>query len=192
MTFSSVNFFSGLARGLTLLAIALWVGGMAFFGAVAAPTMFRMARASAAPELAPLMVGAMLGRFSFVTYACSLVLLLGWLVDGILTRDRRIWWYLQGVLTVVCLGLALYLGRVILPQTVAQQDQIVPLFAKDARGETLSPAQQATRAQFDVGHRTYQKVGAINIYLLLAVLALIVARTRVWATPPQSLKMKAE
>ena len=177
---SSVStLFSGLARGLTLLAIGLWVGGMAFFGAVAAPLMFRMARESTAPELAPLLVGAMLGRFTWVTYACAGLMLVGWLADGWLTRDRRWLWWAQGALTTVCLGFALYLGAVILPRTVADQSTIVPLFAKDARGQKLTPAEQKARAAFDVGHTQYQKLGALSVYLLLGTLAIVVARTRV-------------
>ena len=177
---SSVStLFSGLARGLTLLAIGLWVGGMAFFGAVAAPLMFRMARQSTAPELAPLLVGAMLGRFTWITYACAGAMLLGWLIDGWLTRDRRWLWWAQGALTTVCLGLALYLGTVTLPRTVADQSTIVPLFAKDARGQKLTPAEQSARAAFDVGHTQYQKLGALSVYLLLGVLGIVVARTRV-------------
>jgi len=190
--FSSANFLSGLGRGLALLGIALWGGGMTFFGAVAAPLMFRAAHKSSAPELAPILAGQMLDRFTWVTYACALALLLGWWLDGFFARDHRLLWWLQGALSALCLGFALYLGAVLLPQTVAQQDQIVPLFAKDARGEILTPAEHALRARFDVGHKSYEKLGALNVYLLLGLLAIIVARTRVWASGPQSLKMKGQ
>ena len=177
--FSAKPFFSALARGLTLLAIGIWVGGLTFFGAVTAPLMFRAARASAAPELAPILVGQMLGRFTFITYACSALLLLGWLFDGLLTRDRRPLWWAQGIVTTVCVTLAVYLGAAILPRTVAQQDAIVPLFVKDARKQPLTRAEQAQRQAFDIGHEAYQKLGSINVYLLIALLAIVVARTRV-------------
>ena len=176
---SKVTFFSGLSRGLALLAIGIWVGGMLFFGAVTAPLMFSAARASAAPELAPILVGQMLGRFTFITYICGVLMLLGWLFDGLITCDRRLIWWAQGVITTVCVALAIYLGAVILPRTVAQQDAIVPLFVKDARKQPLTPAEQALRKTFDVGHEDYQKLGSINVYLLIGLLGLIVARTRV-------------
>ena len=176
---SSANFFAGLARGVALFAIGIWIGGMTFFGAVTAPLMFRAARASAAPELAPILVGQMLGRFTFITYICGALMLLGWLVDGFITRDRRWLWWAQGFVTIICVALAITLGAAILPRTVAQQDAIVPLFVKDARKQPLTPAEQAQRASFDVGHEDYQKLGSINVYLLIALLGLIVARTRV-------------
>ena len=175
----AVIFFAGLARGLVLLGIGIWVGGMTFFGAVTAPFMFRAARASAAPELAPILVGQMLGRFTFITYICGALMLAGWLLDGALTLDRRALWWAQGALTSVCLVLAIYLGAVILPRTLAQQDAIVPLFVKDARKQLLTPAEQARRAAFDLEHQDYEKIGAINVYLLIALLGVIVARTRV-------------
>ena len=176
---SKVAFFSGLARAVALLGIGIWVGGMTFFGAVTAPLMFRAARESAAPELAPILVGQMLGRFTWVTYICGALMILGWLFDGLITRDRRWLWWAQGVATATCLALAIYLGSAILPRTVAQQDAIVPLFVKDARKQVLTPAEQAQRKAFDVGHEEYQKLGSINVYLLIGLLGLIVARTRV-------------
>ena len=176
---SKVAFFSGLTRGVALLSVGIWIGGMAFFGAVTAPLMFRAARASAAPELAPILVGQMLGRFTFITYICGALMLLGWLLDGLMTRDRRWLWWAQGAITTICVALAIYLGAVILPRTVAQQDAIVPLFVKNARRQTLTPTEQAQRKAFDVGHEDYQKLGSINVYLLVALLGLIVARTRV-------------
>ena len=177
--FSSASFFAGVARALTLLGIGVWVGGLTFFGAVTAPLMFRAARQSAAPELAPILVGQMLGRFTAITYICGALMLAGWLIDGQLTRDRRWLWWAQGAVTTVCLGLAIVLGAVILPRTVAQQDAIVPLFVKDARNQPLTPDEQAQRAAFDVGHEEYQKLGSINVYLLVGLLGLVVARTRV-------------
>ena len=176
---SPAIFLAGLARGLTLLAVGIWIGGLLFFGAVTAPLMFRAARDSAAPQLAPILVGQMLGRFTFITYICGALMLLGWLLDGTITLDRRWLWWAQGALTVVCVALSIYLGAGILPRTVAQQSAIVPLFVKDARHQTLTPAEQAQRKAFDVGHEDYQKFASINVYLLIALLGFIVARTRV-------------
>ena len=166
-------------RGLALLAVGIWIGGLTFFGAVAAPLLFRAARVSAAPELAPILVGQMLGRFTFVTFICGALMLIGWFLDGAVTRDRRWLWWAQGIVTTICLTLAIYLGAVILPRTVAQQNVIVPLFVKNARKQPLTPAEKAQRVAFDIGHQDYQKIASVNVYLLIALLGLIVARTRV-------------
>ncbi len=171
-----------MARAVALLGIGIWVGGMTFFGAVTAPLMFRAARASAAPELAPILVGQMLGRFTYVTYICGALMLLGWLIDGLIMRDHRWLWQIQGLFTIVCVGLAIFLGTAILPRTIAQQGAIVPLFVKDARHQSLTPAEKARRAAFDVGHEDYQKLGAANVYILIGLLCIIVARTRVVET----------
>lgn len=165
-------------RSLTALALSLWIGGMAFFGIMAAPVMFRLARQSSAPQLAPQMVGAMLTRFGFVTTACALLMLIGWFVDGLLSKTRgQKLWKVQGVLSLICLGFSLYLNNVLLPQTQAQQAEILPIFARDARGETLTPQEIATRAAFDSGHHAYQRLASINLYLLLAILVIISARS---------------
>src|SRR5690349_19502407 len=71
-------------RFLTFLALSLWIGGMAFFGAMAAPVLFKLTKTSSAPELGPQMVGEMLGRFGVLTTICSLVLLISWFADGVL------------------------------------------------------------------------------------------------------------
>lgn len=168
--------FALLFRFLSALGIALWLGGMMFFGAVAAPALFRVARAEGVPEIAPQMVGALLSRFTFVTYACAALMLVGWSLDGILSRQRDKWWKLQGTLSVVSLALALYLGQIILPRTLEQQAQILPIFGRAERGQTLSPAEQKLRARFDAGHRTYQRLGSLNVWILLATLALLIAR----------------
>lgn len=174
-------------RFLTALALSLWIGGMAFFGIMAAPVMFRLARQSTAPELAPQMVGAMLTRFGVLTTNCALLLLVLWFLDGTLSRARRQrLWKAQGALSVLCLGFSLYLNGVLLPRTQTQQPQILPIFARDARGEKLTPQEVAQRAEFDKGHRAYQRLASINLYLLLGVLGVLVARGVAEAAPRTS------
>ena len=164
-------------RFLTSLALSLWIGGMAFFGIMAAPVMFRLARQSSAPEVAPQMVGAMLTRFGFVTTICAVLMIICWFIDGALSgsRAQRLW-KVQGGLSLICLALSLYLNGYLLPRTQAQQPDILPIFARDARGENLTQAEIAKRATFDKGHKEYQRLASVNLYLLLGVMGILIAR----------------
>ena len=156
-------FFLTIARILVILALALWIGGLTFFGALAAPAMFKIARAAGHGELAPQMVALMLARFGFVTYACSAFLLLGWLAEkfsGAL-RDRKdqIWWTVQGAASLAMLGIALYLNQTLMPQIQSLQAKL---------------NDPASKAIFDAAHERYSSVAAIALYLgLLVLIALI-------------------
>ncbi len=170
-------------RFVSALCVSLWVGGMAFFGIMAAPVLFHPERSGILREsntaiIAPQMVSAMLTRFGTLTTICGAVLLVCALIDGFLTRGWRVrTWQIQTVLCAVCLGFSLYLNSFLLPQTKRDQAQILPLIARSARGETLSPADTAQRAAFDAGHSSYQRLASLNLYLLLALLFVILART---------------
>lgn len=174
------------ARALSALALSLWIGGMAFFGIMAAPVLFHPQRhgvavtpavSGAIPTLAPQMVGAMLTRFGVLTTICGLVLLGCWALDGAFSRaTRQRAWRAQGVLLWLSVALAFYLNGVLLPQTKAQQGAILPLIARAQRGQTLSSAEQRQRAAFDAGHQSYQKLASLNLYALLGVLLISVAR----------------
>jgi hypothetical protein len=167
-------------RTLNLLAVGLWIGGLAFFGIFAAKPLFETTKDHGLPELAPILVGQMLGRFNGATYVCAVLLFGCWLVDGMLTRSAgqaRRWWFAQGAASVGCLILALYLGLVLLPYTVEQQKTILPLFRKRALEDGLSVEEKLTMAKFDVGHHLYTLLSQINLWLLVAVLVTFCART---------------
>ena len=61
-------------RLVYVLALAVWLGGMAILGAVVAPTIFQTLQ-TADPEggraMAGLAFGAMLARFHYVAYGCG-------------------------------------------------------------------------------------------------------------------------
>ena len=172
-----------VARFVTALALSLWIGGMAFFGIMAAPVLFHPEKSGIVrpPEiatLAPQMVSAMLTRFGTLTTLCGVLLVISVLIDGALSRGlKNGLWRVQFTLALICVGLSLYLNSVLLPQTKRDQSQILPLIARASRGETLSPAETARRAAFDAGHSGYQRLARINLYLLLAVLFLLIARS---------------
>lgn len=172
-----------LARFVAALCLALWIGGMAFFGVMAAPVLFHPERSdiTRAPDtaiMAPQMVSAMLTRFGTLTILCAILLLGCTLIDGALTQSLKTKiWRAQAVLCLVCLGFSLFLNRVLLPQTRLDQAQILPLIARASRGEVLSPTETKRRAAFDTGHRAYQRLASLNLYILLAILLILVARS---------------
>ena len=68
-----------VVRVLHLLALAVWLGGMAVLGAVVAPSTFQVLQAREAMAgrvLAGAVFGAALDRFQFVAYACAAVVLI--------------------------------------------------------------------------------------------------------------------
>jgi hypothetical protein len=174
------------SRFLVALSLSLWIGGMAFFGIMAAPVLFHpeksgIPRAADTAIIAPQMVSAMLTRFGFLTSICAVILLVGWLVDGLLSNGTQSGlksgaWRIQGALSLVCLTLSFYLNSVLLPRTKAEQGQILPLIARAERGETLSAADKERRVAFDMGHQSYQKLASINLYLLMAILLVLLGR----------------
>lgn len=164
-------------RFIASLALSLWIGGMAFFGAMAAPVLFRLTKVSSAPELGPQMVGDMLARFGVLTTICAVLLLICWAVDGVLSQSKgQLLWKVQGALSLLCLGFSIYLGSVLLPLTQAQQSQILPIYVKSVHGQTLSPQETAQKAAFDQGHEAYKRLASLNLYLLLGVMGILVAR----------------
>ncbi len=170
------------ARFLTALALSLWIGGMAFFGIMAAPVLFHpersgIARAANTATLAPQMVSAMLTRFGTLTTILGVLLVVLVVVDGVVSRATALrLWRAQFLISALCLGFSLFLNGVLLPQTKRAQAEILPLIARAERGEMLSKSEKAQRLAFDTGHGGYQKLATINLYLLVALLLLLVAR----------------
>lgn len=172
-----MRFLLGFTRTLVALSMGVWIGGLAFFGAITAAIMFPMTREAGVPELAPQMVGPMLSRFALVCAVCSLVLVLGWALDGAIA-GRGKGWMAQGVLTLAAVGLGTYLNFVLLPQTERDQKAVLPLYARSVAGKnTLSPREAGLKARFDAGHQGFNRLAGINIYLLIGALACLMART---------------
>lgn len=159
------NGWLGFTRFLTLLALVVWVGGLAFLGPIAAPAIFKVSR-----PLGPIMVGAMLQRFTPVTYICGLLLLLGWLAEVKLPRPGRagvLWWF-QGACSVLMLVIALYLGQTLMPRINALQPQVVAQAA---------PPPAGVKAEFDAAHKGYTSMTRVVVYLGLGALLALSLRT---------------
>ncbi len=172
-----MRFLLGLARTLVALCLGVWIGGLAFFGAITAAIMFPMTRRAGVPELAPLMVGPMLSRFALVCTACSLFIVMGWLLDGALTR-RAAWWRAQGALSLAAVALGAYLNFGLLPQVERDQSVVIPIYAASLRPHaSLSPEQRQIKARFDAGHALFGQWSRLNLWLLVGALACLMART---------------
>ena len=165
------------SRFLFLLGLAVWLGGLAFV-AVGAPAMFRVNRI-----LGPQMVGAGLSSFTPVTYICAFLMLLGWLGEGLrrgeIQPGARKLWVGQGVLTVLMLALALYVGRTLMPQMNSLQPQVVAATMRAADSKLrpeATPQEAAVRARFDGFHKRYRSVTSSVVLLGLATLLLFSVR----------------
>ena len=136
------------ARFVTLLALAIWIGGILFFGAMAAPvvtavtrdhsdTLLGMARSER--YLGFIAVGAMLGRFLPVLYITGILALCAWWTEGRLlmlsVRGPRsqgsgvrgaALWIGQGACMVLMLALIIGGGLLLRPRMDTLQEALLP------------------------------------------------------------------
>ena len=162
-------------RLMMALSLSIWIGGLAFFGIVVAPIMFRTTRENGVTTLGFEMVGAMLTRFGWICTGCALLLVVGWLLDGRFNRVNSLW-KIQGALLGLALSLAAYLNFALLPQTIRDQKTILPILEKSEAKKPLLLEETAIRAQFDARHHSYTFLTQINLWLFVGVLALLMAR----------------
>src|SRR5580698_6015709 len=71
--------FSGIARYVAIAALAVWIGSLIFFGAVLAPTAFKLLPS---PHDAGLLVGATLRQLHIIGLCCGLAAVLCLLAVG--------------------------------------------------------------------------------------------------------------
>ncbi|HEY7500110.1 MAG TPA: DUF4149 domain-containing protein [Vicinamibacterales bacterium] len=136
-------------RYATLVALAVWIGGLLALGAVAAPAIFQVVADKGVPAgraLSGAIFGDVLRRFHLVSYACGAWILLALVARAVLgPRPRR--FAVRAGIAVVMLSAALYSG-VVLSRDIAQLQQQI--------GEGVSPSSlppgDARRAAFDRLH----------------------------------------
>lgn len=187
------------ARFLCFFSLAIWLGGIVFFGAIAIPAAKSFDRA-----LVPLMVGAMLARFTPVLYICGALLLVGWGLErvarGMMDHRNRKLWMAQGMCSTLMLAIALYLGLVLMPslqaaqraagggdvarQTMAQASTAQSTTTQSAGLETRksiviplpAPVAGAEKSRFDAQHKRYTQLTMLSVWLALATLVLLCVR----------------
>lgn len=184
--------FLGIVRFLSLLSLAVWIGGLAMIG-LAAPAIFKLNRL-----LGPRVVAAMLERFSPVSMVCGVVLMGCWLWEWrqsstrSTTRSNRSL-RVQGVCTLIMLLLGSYLALVAEPrirtlqpplqQTVLKSETVASSNGTSSVNatEVIVKAGQFTspqaRAEFRKLHGVYGGLTSLIVLLGVVVLAIIATRS---------------
>jgi len=152
-------------RYVYVLALAVWLGGMAVLGAIVAPTTFQVLQARA-PEIGRALAGelfaAVLARFHYVAYSAGTILLLALIAMRVLGPRPKAFGIRAGLVFVMLL-IAVYSGVVILGAIDAIQ--------LDAGGlPSLLPAGDARRVRFDELHQLSTRLMMANIVGTLVLL----------------------
>lgn len=146
---------------IEIIAITIWVGGMAALAFIAAPAIFQTA---ASRESAGKTFGLMLKRFHWVMYACGAVVLLAGVLRWLGSFNHRLLAseLTRYVIAALMLALALYSGLVVargLDRLRAQMPNGIDRVAKD----------DERRVQFNRLHRLSTTLMAFNLLLGLAL-----------------------
>ncbi|MDO8794087.1 MAG: DUF4149 domain-containing protein [Vicinamibacterales bacterium] len=157
-----------LVRFLHVLALAVWLGGMAVLGAVVAPSTFQVLQARegvAGRVLAGAVFGTALDRFQFVAYACAAVVLvtLGLMA---LAKTRASNLAVRAAIATALLVISLYAGLSVYPEV----DRVQAAIGADMSPSTLE-ATDARRVRFDALHERSTTLMQINLVGTLALLA---------------------
>ena len=152
-------------RLVYVLALAVWLGGMAILGAVVAPTIFQTLQ-TADPEggraLAGLAFGAMLARFHYVAYGCGALLLVMLIIMAVLGPRPKAFAVRCGLVAAM-LAVSAYTGVVVLGEIDAIQREVGALPSR-------LPAGDLHRIRFDELHQLSTRLVMVN---LLGALALV-------------------
>jgi hypothetical protein len=152
-------------RYLYVLALVLWLGGMAVLGILVAPTIFEVLQAgdpSLGRELAGAVFGTTIARFHYVAYGCGLTLLLS-IVAMALLGPRPAGFGIRAAIIVLMLGVALYSGLWVLRDMNQVQASAGMLPSK-------LPATDARRARFDQLHLLSTRLMGFNMVGALVLL----------------------
>jgi len=113
-------------RYASLLALTIWVGGLAVLGGIGAPSIFDVVAERNVGDgrmLAGAIFGETLRRFHLLSYACGTVLIVSLLARGVLgPRPHR--FALRLGIGVVMLGASAYSGLVVSRHISAAQSRI--------------------------------------------------------------------
>lgn len=157
-------------RYFYVLALALWLGGMALAGLVVAPTLFNVLGSSdlaAGRELAGNVFGEILQRLYLVGGAAGMIMLIALTLQRVLGPRPKAYG-IRAALIVLMVGLTAYAAAVIQPRIEALQAQaggsITQLSSGDAR-----------RVEFDRLHSLSTTLMSLT---MLGGLALLVWESR--------------
>ena len=152
-------------RFVYVLALAVWLGGMAILGAVVAPTIFQTLQA-ADPEsgraLAGLAFGAILARFHYLAYGCGILILVMLVVIALLGPRPKHFAIRCGIVVGMLL-VAAYSGLVVLREIDAIQREVGTLPSR-------LPAGDGRRVRFDELHQLSTRLMMVDLVGALALL----------------------
>jgi uncharacterized membrane protein len=146
---------------IEIIAITIWVGGMAALAFIAAPAIFQTA---ASRESAGKTFGLILKRFHWVMYACGAVVLLAGALRWLGSFNHRLLAseLTRYVIATLMLALALYSGLIV-------ARQLDRLRAQMPNGIDRVPKDDTRRVEFNRLHRLSTTLMAFNLLLGLAL-----------------------
>ena len=148
-----------------VLALVIWLGGMAVLGAIVAPATFQVLQASAPANgraLAGDLFGQILARFHYVAYASGGIMLLSMVAMGLLGPRPRAFAVRIAIVSVMLL-IALYSGFIVLTSIDAIQ-------LEAGRLPSLLPADDPRRLRFDELHQLSTRLMMVNMAGALVLL----------------------
>jgi uncharacterized membrane protein len=120
----------GVIKWMHVAALIGWIGAIAFFSFVVAPSVFRAFPTAEAGRV----VGAIFPTYYRIGYACGVILVASsavFLIKGV----SRAWWGVATLLSAAMLAATLYAGIVVQPQATSLRPQLhdpaAPASAKD-------------------------------------------------------------
>jgi uncharacterized membrane protein len=152
-------------RYVYVLALVIWLGGMAVLGAVVAPATFQVLQASAPSigrALAGDLFGQILARFHYVAYASGGIMLLSMVAMGLLGPRPRAFAVRIAIVSVMLL-IAMYSGFIVLTSIDAIQ-------LEAGRLPSLLPAGDPRRLRFDELHQLSTRLMMVNMAGALVLL----------------------
>ena len=146
---------------LHYLALGVWIGGITFLSAIAAPSVHRsMVSRPVAGDL----VGVMLRRFNRVEMTCCLLLMVTTFFSRRFLQFEKGWgWVLLLIVTIALMGILTTYYTYYIDPRMHQIRTLTPTL------DSLS-AENPARKEFDRLHRLYVRLMSLNLALGLAVL----------------------
>lgn len=150
-----------LSAILEIVAITIWVGGMAVLAFIAAPAIFQ---SEPSREKAGKTFGLILKRFHWVAYGCGAVILLAGALRwaGAFSHRLSASELTRYVIAFLMLGLSLYSG-------LAISRKLDALREKMPGGIDRTPKEDPNRVEFNNLHRLSTTLMAFNLLLGLAM-----------------------
>ena len=148
-----------ILRFLYLLSLVFWIGSIFFFSFSAAPSIFKVLPKQLAGDL----VTDIFPKYYLISYVCGVVAiatsLLSWLTGS---HSSTMLYLLRVVLLAIMLGLAIYAGAVIRPQTLEIRTELRSL-TKD------SPRHSELHNRFDTLHKRSVLLNSVVFLLWIAI-----------------------